>query len=307
MGWAALGAVLVGAMKAAVVGALVGAVVGGITAAITGGNIFKGVLYGAVGGAVTGALAYGVGAVMNGISTAATTTTSGAGQVSSSAGHSLNAAENAYLSAGTAEAAKSTTQTTFIGKLGESLKSGWSSIKEGVSGLAGEGALEGAMAKGAVSSGITAAGNMYMKNKELKAAEKMQDKAHQQNLEMIDKKGEWEAKIAGMSGGGGGGGGLSVEDQLAIVKAQSEGAIAKTKAEIQGQKELKEQEYAKQDELQKAASDAGMSLSTGAGSYASKSTESLVDIQNRIREGENQDNKPNAGYIVPVQYALQGA
>ena len=285
---------LAGFFKAVLVGAAIGAVVGGITAAIKDGDIFKGVLFGAIGGAVTGGIVHGLNSVFTSLSATVTPTgTAGAMGMGADAA-SLKAAE-AGISTAIKPAVTKTVETGFFDGL-------MTDIGDGFKDIVGDG-LGSAMNQGALAAGISGLGQVYNQKKMLEAQEEQAQANREHELAMLDKQVASAEKIASMrGGGGGGGGGRSTADELALIEAQNRGALERVNAEIAGQKSLREQEYAQQEKLRGQASAAASAVAATGREAESRSSESLVDIQERIRNGENQEGEPNVAYQLPIQY-----
>ena len=297
----AAGFTFMGLLKAVAIGAAVGAVVGGLTAAITGGDIAKGVLYGAAGGAVSGALVYGVGAIMGPIAGGggATTTTAsvleggGSGAAMGTGGGSFQIAGTNAVGSGATGAAGG----------GSWLSSLWTDIKGGFSsgGEAG-GAAFGQQAAG---SAINALAGTYNQKKQAEAAEDQLHTAAELAEQKAQADHERAKELLAINGGGGGGGGASfrpLSDELAMIDAQAAAAERKVNAELEGQKALRQQErdYLSADREMMAS--AGTALSAGLGTASSRSTETLADIQDRIRAGEGPGGIPNTAIVPSVEY-----
>ena len=297
------GGVIIGAVK----GAIIGAAIGALTAAITGGDIGKGALFGAVGGAVVGGLT----GAYAGFTTSSTTTFVGS-DIAPAAGDLAEAANQSWESMAT-ESTGFTAQGTsgatggWLDNLTTSIGDGFKDFFSfGGEGAGGEGGLS--FGQQAAMKGIEGAGSMYMKKKEQEAAEKAQRQALEDQLVMLDAQTEAQKELiaaqaeAGGGGGGGSAGGLSFEEQLALKDKDIQGALARTNAEIQGQKDLKDQEFARADTIRELTAASAKGIKTGGRTAGSRSGESLVALQDRIRQGENPAGDVNVAYDVPVDY-----
>ena len=302
---AAIGAVAVpmlgGLGQAVVGGAILGAAIGGISAAITGGDIGQGILFGAIGGAVVGGVTYGIGSVMTTMEVGAQATYESGiagtmfeeGALVTSLGESGGVAAStytesaAYALSGAAEVAADGATSGFMSKLGDSL------------------ATEFGVA--AVGQGIGALGEMYTTNKTLEA----QAAEAEKNRELEREKIASAEKIAGMQYGSSGGssGGASgpdytidelIERDLRAAEEERTTVLAQVSAELDAQKQLQDQEWG---ELAAARGRASEGANIGAGSRTgSRSTETLADVQDRIRAGEDAAGEPNTAVVPDVEY-----
>jgi len=291
---AALGAFLLpslgGTIWAGVVGgAIIGAGIGALTSAVTGGDIFKGALFGAVGGAVLGAASFGIDKVFTGMN------------ISGGAGQSVLAGAQQGTSAGLpsfgmqtgAQVAKEGTKSGFLSKVG-----GWLG-KEG-------GAALGAQA---VSAGIGGIADMYTQKKQAEATSALQDKAHAQNLEVMEKQHGYNmAALAAKGGSGGGGGGASGPDYTIdeLIRRDTSAAenerttvLAKVSAELDAQRALKNMDLAESTAYRERAAAAGGALKSSKRT-GSRSDQSLTDVANQGRPEPGQD--PDVGVDVGVDY-----
>jgi hypothetical protein len=273
---------LIGLGKAILVGAAIGAVVGGLAAAITGGDIGKGILTGAIGGAVSGAIFYGVTVGISAVSSAGSgvSSASEATAYGSYSGGEYGGASGAGSAGGAGGGAGGAGGGAGEGGFFSDL---WGSMKTEFSGTLGQQAVSGA---------IQGATNIYAVNKQADATSELQDKAHQQNLEAMAQANQeamdrmkLQAELG--LGGGGGGGGLSLEDQIALAKEERETILAKVDAELNAQKQLKEQDFAGMAaSRERAAAGAGGTVVGGGDStprLRSRSQKTIVDFRDDLR------------------------
>ena len=294
---------LAGTLTASVVGgAIVGAAIGGITAAITGGDIGKGLLFGAVGGAVTGAISYGLGSVMESmklssqVNWASGETVGGipkealTNQMSITSANATGGVPNLIPEGAkvVTEAGQAAGKSGFLSSLGKSLGAGFG--------------------QAAIGAGIGGIKDVYLAKK----AGELQMSEAEKNRELEREKLRSAEARASMSGGGGGSGGsgpdytideLIRRDKMAAQEERTS-ILAKVDAELNAQKALRRQEYAEAGAGRERAS-AGARVGTGSRG-GSRSTETLVDVQNRIRAGEDAQGNPNTGVIPPVKYVPPG-
>ncbi len=293
---AAVGAGVAGSMTAIVVGgAIVGAVVGGLVAAVSGGNILEGILFGAIGGAVLGGVAGWAAPGFMGVSGATSTAAATGGGFSAgsaaSAATQLAAAESA---AGVATSAQMTAS--------------------GGAGLFG-GLTADAASLGAVASGIKGLGDMYLEGEKMEALAKEADLNRAFTADQAEKdRASAELRTSmSASGAAAAADGRSDESYSEVARINAEGAIAKQEAANRGSlasTELQVADNAAARTSEAEASQRGLDLASGGsavaagGSGASRSTESLTDIQDRIRRGEGPDGAVDTSVIPEVQYAL---
>ena len=303
---AAIGAIAVpflGALGQAVVGgAILGAAIGGITAAITGGDIGKGILFGAIGGAVVGGVTHGLSAVMDTMKVGAQATyQSGAGGTMFQEGAlvtslgeqggvvAASATDRAAytLGMGATETAKEGVKSGFMSKLGDSL-----STEFGVA---------------AVGQGIGALGEMYTSGKTLEAQAEQAELNRQierEKMRSAERIAGIRASASGGSSGGAQGPDYTIDELILRDRKAAEeertSILAKVGAELDAQKQLKNQEFGELAAARGRASE-GASVSTGSRT-GSRSTETLADIQDRIRAGENAAGDPNTAVVPDVEY-----
>ncbi len=292
---AAVGAGVAGSMTAIVVGgAIVGAVVGGLVAAVSGGNILEGILFGAIGGAVLGGVAGWAAPGFMGVSGATSTAAATGGGFSAgsaaSAATQLAAAESA---AGVATSAQMTAS--------------------GGAGLFG-GLTADAASLGAVASGIKGLGDMYLEGEKMEALAKEADLNRAFTADQAEKdRASAELRTSISAGGAAAADRRSDESYSEVARINAEGAIAKQEAANRGSlasTELQVADNAAARTSEAEASQRGLDLASGGsavaagGSGASRSTESLTDIQDRIRSGEGPDGAVDTSVIPEVQYAL---
>lgn len=307
---AGISAFATGSLGGAIItGAIVGAAIGGISAAITGGDIGKGILFGAVGGAVTGAVTFGLSSVLSSTGTGARAAFHSTQAGSGVQGVGGLVGDTSVTALGREAATSSVTQLT-----------GSTALKTGAAAASGGGggsgflsklgkSLGGGFGQAAVGAGIGAVKDVYMGKKaaELQMSEAEKDRElKREELRSLEKR-------AGMGRGGGGGGGgggpdytideLILRDRKAA-EEERKSVLAKVSAELDAQKSLNRQEWGELAEARGRAA-AGAAVSTGGGAR-SRSTETIVDVQERIRAGEDAQGNPNLGVIPPVEYVPPG-
>ena len=308
MGALTLGGFLVGVAYGAVIGAAVGAVIGGITAAITGGSIGQGMLHGAIGGAVIGAVTGGIGTVWNALGTS----TQGLSQAGMAATSAETAAGEGLASAGvaTSSAGRTALLTTTTESSGSSWLGGlWSDLSGSFAGdLAADVGTE--FGKQAVGAAISGGVDVYNQGKARDAASKLQDKTFEQTRILTDdaQKDALELQNNAPSGGVSGGSGPNytidelIERDLAAAESERTTTLARVDAELQGQKDLKSQEFAEAGANRELMAAGASALRGTSARTDSRSTETLTDVQDRIRNGENVEGETNTGVVVPVNY-----
>ena len=286
---AALGAFLLpslaGTFTASLVGgAIIGAGVGALTAAVTGGNIFQGALFGAVGGAVLGGVSFGLDKAF----TAMQLSTSGVGQ---SGMQGIAGKASTYGIGPAAGGIAETGSSSFLGSVGTFMKS------------------QGGVAFGmqAVSSGIKGVADVYAQKREGESAEAMAERQHEMNKETMALQHKYNKELAGGRGGGGGGGASGPDytiDELirrdtSAAEQERQTVLAKVSSEIEGQRGLRQMDFAETAAARERASAAATALKGGPRT-GSRSENTLVDT---IEGAKGEGSEYPAAYVdVGVDY-----
>jgi hypothetical protein len=303
----------IGLGQAILIGAAVGAVVGGISSAISGGSIGQGMLHGAIGGAVVGALTFGVGTAFNALGTANANLVSSGGRTGmfgmeagalGDGAAAIGAGEGAAtlsVAEGAALATVEAESTSFLGGL-------WTDLKGSFSGGEGVGVEFG---KAAVGAGIKGAVDVYGTKKTLAEAKAGREQGYIENAKTAElQHGYRLEEIAAQGAASGSAAAASGPDytneQLIERQRQAElggmqTQLAVQDANLQGQKDLNQQEF-DQNTLARERAAAGALQGNAGRVSGSRSSETLVAAQDRIRAGEGTDGTVNTGVIPPVTY-----
>lgn len=259
-------------------------------------------LFGAVGGAVLGGVTHGIGVAMEGLKVGGSTALQSGETAVSSSGfwESAVATGQDVTISGTGRVTQTVATTaaekgTFLSGVGEFMK--------------GEAGIEiGAQAVGA---GISGLGKVYQAGKQREFVGEQSALAHQRDLEKMAEANKYALQQIGARGGGGGSGGGGGGPDYTIdelIRRDREAAgqerqtvLAKVGAELGAQKELKGMDLAEVTASRERAIASAGALKSAVRT-GSRSTETLADIQDRIRAGEDVEGRPNVGVEIPVDY-----